>query len=80
MASEREVAVGPDPEPEPGPKRRWCIPPAILREPSETLEGAQVLDEVGGRLGVLLWQCLRDVTLWAATDPEDRDGLFASPG
>jgi tetratricopeptide (TPR) repeat protein len=59
-------------------RRRWCVPPAVLRDPAETLEGAPILDEVGGPLGVLLWQCLRDVTLWAAADsPEERRALFA---
>lgn len=56
--------------------RRWCIPPAILREPEETLEGAEVLEEHPGDLGLLLWSCLRDVTLWAAVEPERREGLF----
>jgi Flp pilus assembly protein TadD len=63
--------------PGPGPKRRWCVPPAILREPAETLEGSHVLDEVGGAVGLLLWQSLRDVTLWAGVPPEERAGLFA---
>lgn len=56
--------------------RRWCIPPAILREPDETLEASQILEEFKGDLGLLLWNSLRDVTLWAAIDPERREGLF----
>jgi Flp pilus assembly protein TadD len=56
--------------------RRWCIPPAILREPEETLEGAEVLEEHASDLGLLLWSCLRDVTLWASVEPERREGLF----
>jgi tetratricopeptide (TPR) repeat protein len=56
--------------------RRWCIPPAILREPDETLEASQILEEFKGDLGLLLWNSLRDVTLWSAIDPERREGLF----
>ncbi|HYJ80195.1 MAG TPA: hypothetical protein VEW03_11360, partial [Longimicrobiaceae bacterium] len=41
------------------------------------LEAQQVLDEVRGDVGLLLWQSLRDVTLWAATAPERREGLFS---
>jgi len=56
--------------------RRWCIPPAILREPDETLEASQILEEFRGDLGLLLWNSLRDVTLWSAIDPDRREGLF----
>ncbi|HEX2080334.1 MAG TPA: hypothetical protein VHG08_21715, partial [Longimicrobium sp.] len=56
--------------------RRWCIPPAILREPDETLEASQILEELKGDLGLLLWNSLRDVTLWASVEPERREGLF----
>ncbi len=56
--------------------RRWCIPPAILREPDETLEASQILEEFKGDLGLLLWNSLRDVTLWSAIDPHRREGLF----
>src|SRR5688500_9322316 len=58
--------------------RRWCIPPAILREPEETLEASQILEEFAGDPGLLLWNSLRDVTLWAATPEERREGLFVS--
>lgn len=58
--------------------RRWCIPPAILREPDETLEASQILEEFRGDLGLLLWNSLRDVTLWASVDPERREGLFTT--
>jgi tetratricopeptide (TPR) repeat protein len=58
--------------------RRWCIPPAILREPDETLEASQILEEFKGDLGLLLWNSLRDVTLWSAIDPERRQGLFTT--
>ncbi len=56
--------------------RRWCIPPAILREPDETLEASQILEENKGDLGLLLWNSLRDVSLWASVEPERREGLF----
>jgi tetratricopeptide (TPR) repeat protein len=58
--------------------RRWCIPPAILREPDETLEASQILEEFRGDLGLLLWNSLRDVTLWASVEPERREGLFTA--
>jgi len=56
--------------------RRWCIPPAILREPEEMLEASQILDEVPGDMGLLLWQTLRDVTLWSSVPTERHAGLF----
>jgi tetratricopeptide (TPR) repeat protein len=58
--------------------RRWCIPPAILREPDETLEASQILEEFKGDLGLLLWNSLRDVTLWSSIDPDRREGLFTT--
>ncbi|HEU4562097.1 MAG TPA: hypothetical protein VFS20_29990 [Longimicrobium sp.] len=56
--------------------RRWCIPPALLHEPDELLEAAQVFDELKGQVGLVLWQSLRDVTLWAQMPEERREGLF----
>jgi tetratricopeptide (TPR) repeat protein len=44
----------------------------------ESLEGVQVLDEVQGPLGLLLWETYRDVALWALVEPEERGGLFAA--
>lgn len=60
------------------PRRRWRwhVPPALLHG-GESLEGVQVLDEVEGPLGLLLWETYRDVVLWGATPQEDRAGLFA---
>lgn len=52
-------------------------PPAVLHGPWETLEGAEILDELRGPLGALLWQTLQDVHLWAGTPPAERHGLFA---
>lgn len=56
--------------------RRWCVPPALLHEPDELLEGAGVLDELPTQVGLVLWQSLRDVTLWAGVEPEERADLF----
>jgi hypothetical protein len=66
----------------PRTSRRWCIPPAVLRGPHETLEGADLLSEFADNeaLGVLLWRTMRDVTLWAGASPEARDRLFSDTG
>src|SRR3954447_16111145 len=56
--------------------RRWCVPPALLHEPEELLEGVGVLDELPTQVGLVLWQSLRDVTLWAQVEPEERADLF----
>ncbi|MBW3655887.1 MAG: hypothetical protein KY444_07250, partial [Gemmatimonadetes bacterium] len=58
--------------------RRWCIPPAILWDADETLEGAPILRELPNEHGVLLWKALRDVLLWASVEPEQRAGLFVA--
>jgi tetratricopeptide (TPR) repeat protein len=60
-----------------GIRRRWRVPPAILHGADEPLESAGVLDELPGTTGLVLWQSLRDVTLWAGTPPPERDGLFS---
>lgn len=55
------------------------MPPGILREPDETLEASQILEEFHGQdsaLSYLLWSALRDVTLWASVDPDRRAGLY----
>lgn len=61
------------------PRRRWRwhVPPALVHG-GESLEGVQVLDEVQGPLGLLLWETYRDVALWASVEPEERAGLFAA--
>lgn len=61
-----------------GASRRWCIPPAILRDVDETLEGVQILQEFPNEHGLLLWKAYRDVMIWAATEPEDRKELFVA--
>jgi tetratricopeptide (TPR) repeat protein len=58
-------------------RRRWRVPPAIMYGP-EPLESACVFDELSGAAGLVLWQSLRDVTLWAGTPSADRDGLFSA--
>lgn len=55
--------------------RPWVVPPALLVL-DEPFEGFQVLDEVRSEVGVLLWQSLRDVDLWASTDTLQRAELF----
>lgn len=59
-------------------RRRWRVPPAITHG-EEAFEGGGVLEEIPGALGLVLWQSLRDVSLWAGTEEEQRGGLF-SPG
>lgn len=56
--------------------RRWRTPPPLTRG-SESLEGMEILREVGGEVGVLLWQAYRNVMFWASTDQGERGRLFA---
>lgn len=60
------------------PSRRWVVPPG-LRYTDEPFDGFAVVDELRNALGLLLWQSLRDVDLWSATEPEEHPLLFA-PG
>lgn len=53
------------------------VPPPLTRG-DEKFEGSSVLTEFEGDFGILLWQSLRNVLLWSATDPARRKGLFAS--
>ena len=68
-------------KPHPETKRRsprpWVVPPGLLLQ-DEPFEGYHVLDETRSELGLLLWQSLRDVDLWAAARPEARAALFAA--
>lgn len=57
--------------------RLWCIPPAMLRDPGEGLEGDRILEESPRGLGLLLWRTVLDVTLWATAPDEKRANLFA---
>jgi tetratricopeptide (TPR) repeat protein len=56
--------------------RRWRTPPPLTRG-SESLEGMEILREVGGEVGILLWQAYRNVMFWASADQEDRAELFS---
>jgi tetratricopeptide (TPR) repeat protein len=72
------MEASPSPRPrKPRRRWRWHVPPALMHG-GESLEGVQVLEEVQGPLGLLLWETYRDVALWAATAPEERDGLFSA--
>lgn len=56
-------------------QRRWRLPPPYIRE-MKPLEASGVMDEVPGPLGLVLWQSVRDTTLWALTPAEKREDLF----
>lgn len=55
--------------------RPYLVPPALLRS-GEPFDGHHVLDEVRSPLGVVLWEGVRDVVLWATTAPANRPRLF----
>ncbi|HEU4452308.1 MAG TPA: hypothetical protein VFR81_04580 [Longimicrobium sp.] len=58
------------------PGRTWRVPPALVHDPGDALEGLGVLNERGGGpLSVVLWQVAREVLLWAQAG--ERAGLFA---
>jgi tetratricopeptide (TPR) repeat protein len=57
--------------------RPWIVPPGLLVQ-SEPFEGFHVLDELRSELGLLLWQSLRDVDMWAQAEPEERGELFTA--
>lgn len=61
---------------QPRAPRRWRTPPPLTRG-SETLEGMEILREVGGEAGILLWQSYRNVMFWATAEPAERGKLFA---
>ncbi|HEX8433411.1 MAG TPA: hypothetical protein VF625_19125, partial [Longimicrobium sp.] len=54
--------------------RSYVTAPPITR--TSGAEGAEVLDEIEGAPGVLLWATLRDVMLWLETPAEERAGIF----
>jgi tetratricopeptide (TPR) repeat protein len=67
-------------KPKPGSRRAprpVRVPPPLTRG-DEKFEGSSVLSEFDGEFGILLWQSLRNVLLWSATDPTRRKGLFAA--
>ena len=49
--------------------------PPLLFE-NEPFEGAALLNEHAGALGVVLWKSLRDVSAWTEAHPADRRALF----
>lgn len=51
-------------------------PPAILRSINEGYDGATILDELRTPTGVVLWQTVHDLILWASTPPERRGALW----
>jgi len=55
--------------------RRWRTPPPLIRG-AESLEGMDILREVGSEAGVLLWQAYRNVMFWATAEPGERGTLF----
>ncbi|HEU4561709.1 MAG TPA: tetratricopeptide repeat protein [Longimicrobium sp.] len=57
--------------------RRWRTPPPLTRGSAEGLEGMEILREVPGETGILLWQAYRNVMFWAASEPGERAKLFA---
>lgn len=60
-----------------GVKRRWRIPPPILRDSdSPGPEGMVILQELRSEVGGVLWKTLRSVLLWSQTQPSERQGLF----
>ena len=56
--------------------RLWSSPPPPGMP--ERMDGLAVLDDYDGPLGIVLWQSVRDVLLWASIPRECRDGLFCT--
>jgi len=56
--------------------RRWRTPPPITRS-ADAFEGMEVLREVPGEAGVLLWQAYRNVMYWASVPAGERKAIFA---
>lgn len=59
----------------PRPRSSYRAAPPLLSE-SEPFEGAALLSEHAGALGLVLWKSLRDVSAWTDADPADRRALF----
>lgn len=55
--------------------RLRAVPPVLLSS-GEPFEGFHLLVEMPNEAGVILWQLLRDVTLWATAPRVSRTGLF----
>jgi tetratricopeptide (TPR) repeat protein len=63
-------------KPAPRVPRRWRTPPPLTRG-SESLEGMEILREIGGDTGILLWQAYRNVMFWASVEQGERSQLFS---
>ena len=61
----------------PARERHLRVPPP-LTEGNEAFEGGDILEELEGELGGLLWNSLRSVTLWARA-AADRRAAMAAP-
>lgn len=53
-------------------------PPAILFGRGQRFLGFEVVDEIPGGLGMVLWQAVRDATLWMGTGRRERGRLFSA--
>lgn len=58
--------------------RFHVVPPAIHRGAAETIDRIGILLEHEDQEGVLLWRLVRDVELWSAASPAEREHLFAA--
>ena len=63
---------------QPRAPRRWRTPPPLIRGSAETLEGMEILREISGETGILLWQSYRNVMFWATAEREERGKLFSA--
>jgi tetratricopeptide (TPR) repeat protein len=55
---------------------RCYVPTVPLTRRGSGAEGAEILQEIPGELGVLLWATLRDVMLYLGAPAAERGGLF----
>lgn len=58
--------------------RRWRLAAVLTRDPGDPFDAYSVLRETPGDFGLVLWQAVRDVDLWAGS-PSNREALF-QPG
>lgn len=59
------------------PGRPIPVPPALLSS-GEPFDGHHILTEAQSPIGVVLWQSVRDIVLWASTPIAQRAHLFAA--